>query len=76
MLNLLRMLFGKKPADANVKCPNCGLNDTFRGFVTWEEGNERGLRGKLPSGHIVVVCKKCRKELKYDSLSGKLTLID
>jgi hypothetical protein len=74
MWNLLRMLLGKNPNDAVVCCPSCGHSDTFRRFGTWEEGGQRGLRGKLPSGHIVVACQKCRNELKYDSLSGKLQL--
>lgn len=75
MFNLIRMLFGKRPTDAKVTCPNCGYIDTFRQFATWEEGQERGLRGKLPTGHIVVGCHKCRKELKYDSLSGSLIIL-
>jgi len=76
MLNFLRFLFGKNPNESQVKCSACGHSDTFRKFGTWEEGGERGLRGKLPSGHIVVACPKCKKELKYDSLSGKLEILE
>ena len=72
MLNVLRALFGKSPADAKVACPYCSYSTTFREFATWEQDGERGLRGKIPSGQLIVACLKCKKESKYDSLSGKL----
>lgn len=72
MLNVLKALFGKRPVDSEVTCPYCSHSAIFREFATWEQDGERGLRGKLPSGHIVVACLKCKKESKYDSLSGKL----
>lgn len=75
MWNIIRALLGKNPNDAMVHCPSCGHSDTFRRFANWEDGQERGLRGKLSSGHIVVACQKCRKELRYDSLSGKLSVL-
>jgi DNA-directed RNA polymerase subunit RPC12/RpoP len=72
MLNVLRALFGKSPADAEVTCPYCSYSTTFREFATWEEGGKRGLLGKLPSGHLIVACLRCKRKSKYDSLSGKL----
>lgn len=71
-----KMLFGSSsPADGAIKCPSCGRADTLRGFATWEKDGQRGLRGKLPTGHIVVACPDCRKEFKWDSLSGKASVL-
>ena len=72
---ILRLLTGRRPADSPMTCPACGFSDTLRGFAAWEEDGERGLRGKLPSGHIVVACPKCRRELRYDSLSGTCDIL-
>ena len=75
MRHFVSWLFGKQPADAKVRCPNCGHLGTMRDFGTWEKDGEKGLRGKLPTGHIVVACPACRKELKYDSIWNKLTIL-
>lgn len=73
MWNLIRMFFGKNPNDSQVHCPSCNHSNPLRNFGTWEADGQRGLRGKLSSGHIVFACPKCRKEMKYDSLSGKVS---
>ena len=70
------MLFGKGPSDIRMTCPSCAHSDTFQNFANWEDGEERGLRGKTTAGHIVVACQECRNELAFDSLSGKVKELD
>ena len=73
MINIIKWIFGgKSPTDGKINCPECDYSDTLRAFASWEKDGKRGLRGKLPTGHLVVACPGCGTEVKYDPLSGKV----
>ena len=65
-------MLGLFKTNKSFPCVTCGYRDSFKGFSQWKRNGARGLRGKLPSGHIVIACPKCGTEMIWDSLSGRV----
>ncbi len=54
----------------NLKCPKC----SFEGIVTYKKKGFKVL-GKDEEGYLHFECPKCKKHLKYDGLTGKITIV-
>ncbi len=55
---------------ANLKCPKC----SFEGIPTINRKNFKVL-GKDEEGYLYFECPKCESHLKYDGLTGKITIV-
>jgi hypothetical protein len=57
----------------SFSCPRCNRSGTFEGITSyWQNKGKQPTLGKLESGHIVIACPKCKSELVWDSLTGKI----
>ena len=55
---------------ANLKCPKCN----FGGILTYKRKDFKVL-GKNEEGYLYFECPKCKSHLKYDGLTGKITIV-
>ena len=57
----------------SFRCPRCNRSGTFEGITSyWQNKGKQPTLGKLESGHIVIACPKCKSEMVWDSLTGKI----
>jgi len=57
----------------SFSCPRCNRSGTFEGITSyWQNKGKQPTLGKLESGHIVIACPKCKSEIAWDSLTGKI----
>ena len=75
IVSIFSFFKGIKTGKYVTKCPGCRL----RGPIFLPSGpNKEGIfevRGKMPSGHIVLHCHECKKNFKWDTLTGKTKFI-
>ena len=57
----------------SFSCPRCNRSGTFERITSyWKNKGKQPTLGKLESGHIVIACPKCKSEMVWDSLTGKI----
>jgi len=55
---------------ANLKCPKCSFEEIF----TYKRKDFKVL-GKDEESYLYFECPKCESHLKYDGLTGKITIV-